>query len=125
MWQHTSRIRPEGHEARNEFRVDPIGLGACALARGEGLDLGGRQLPGRNPSSVKGGPQTPHTAPSATSAKAADGVRIAKPRYRRVRTHKADPPPLKWSAVMFRKTEDQNGYEETQAGRDCHEAAAG
>ncbi|WP_192966870.1 hypothetical protein [Phycobacter azelaicus] len=36
-----------------------------------------------------------------------------------------DPPPLKWSAVMFRKTEDQNGYEETQAGRDCHEAAAG
>ena len=59
MWQHTSRIRPEGHEARNEFRVDPIGLGACALARGEGLDLGGRQLPGRNPSSVKGGPQTP------------------------------------------------------------------
>jgi CRISPR-associated protein Cas1 len=21
---------------------------------------------------------------------------------------------------MFRKTEDQNGYEETQAGRDCH-----
>ena len=38
---------------------------------------------------------------------------------------KGDPPPLKWSAVMFRKTEDQNGYEETQAGRDCHEAAAG
>ena len=36
-----------------------------------------------------------------------------------------DPPPLKWSAVMFSKTEDQNGYEETQAGRDCYDAAAG
>lgn len=24
-----------------------------------------------------------------------------------------DPPPMKWSAVMFRKTEDQNGYEAT------------
>ncbi|MCW3784515.1 hypothetical protein OM960_23640 [Defluviimonas sp. CAU 1641] len=36
-----------------------------------------------------------------------------------------DPPPMKWSAVMFRKTEDQNGYEAAQAGRDCHEAAAG
>ena len=36
-----------------------------------------------------------------------------------------DPPPMKWSAVMFRKTEDQNGYEAAQAGRDCHKAAAG
>lgn len=34
-----------------------------------------------------------------------------------------DPPPLKRSAVMFRKTDDQSGYEETQAGRDCHDAA--
>ena len=33
-------------------------------------------------------------------------------------------PPMKWSAVMFRKTEDQNGYEATQAGRNCHEATA-
>jgi hypothetical protein len=32
---------------------------------------------------------------------------------------------MKWSAVMFRKTEDQNGYEAAQAGRDCHKAAAG
>ena len=35
------------------------------------------------------------------------------------------PPPMKCSAVMFRKTEDQNGYEASQAGRDCHKAAAG
>ena len=68
MWQHTSRIRPEGHEARNEFRVDPVGLGACAPGRGEGLDLGGRQLPGRNPSSVKGGPQTPFLSTSGLEA---------------------------------------------------------
>lgn len=32
----------------------------------------------------------------------------------------ADPPPLKWSGVMFGKTEAQNGYEAAQAGRDCH-----
>jgi hypothetical protein len=38
---------------------------------------------------------------------------------------KTDPPPMKWSAVMFRETEDQNGYEAAQAGRDCHKAAAG
>ncbi|WP_146193181.1 DUF6538 domain-containing protein [Maritimibacter sp. 55A14] len=28
---------------------------------------------------------------------------------------KVDLPPLKWSAVMFRKTEDRNGYEAAQA----------
>ena len=37
----------------------------------------------------------------------------------------SDPPPMKWSAVMFKKTEVQNGNEATQAGRDCREAAAG
>lgn len=35
------------------------------------------------------------------------------------------PPPVKWSAVMFRKTEDQNGSEAAQTRRNCHEAAAG
>jgi len=33
----------------------------------------------------------------------------------REQTNVLDPPPLKWSAVMFRKTEDQNGNETTQA----------
>ncbi|WP_371256886.1 DUF6538 domain-containing protein [Roseibium sp. TrichSKD4] len=36
-----------------------------------------------------------------------------------------DPPPLKWSIVMFRKTEDQHGYETSQARRNCLEVAAG
>ncbi len=39
--------------------IDPIGLGACAQARGEGFDLGWRQLPARDCGSVNGGPQTP------------------------------------------------------------------
>ncbi|ASP23528.1 hypothetical protein ANTHELSMS3_05148 (plasmid) [Antarctobacter heliothermus] len=30
MWQYTSHIRSERHEARNEFRVVPVGLTACA-----------------------------------------------------------------------------------------------
>ena len=38
--------------------------------------------------------------------------------------NKSGLPPMKWSAVMFRKTEDRNGYEATQAGRNCHEATA-
>lgn len=42
-----------------------------------------------------------------------------------VRRNLIDPPPMKWSAVMFRKTEDQNGYETTQARGNCREAAAG
>ena len=68
MWQYTSRIQSERHEARDEFRIDPVGLGACAPARGEGLDLGGRQLPARDPGSVKGGPQKPFLSPSGFEA---------------------------------------------------------
>lgn len=35
------------------------------------------------------------------------------------------PPPLKWSAVMFRKRRIENGKQTTEAGRDCLEVAAG
>ena len=34
-------------------------------------------------------------------------------------------PPLKWSFAMFRKTAETHGQQATQAGRDCHEVAAG
>ncbi|WP_243613999.1 hypothetical protein [Shimia aestuarii] len=37
----------------------------------------------------------------------------------------ADPPPLKWSSAMFRKTEETHGQQATEAGRDCHEVKAG
>ena len=83
MWEGAPCIRPECHEPCNEFRVDPVGLGACAPADGEGFDLGWRQLPRQDPGSVKGGPQTPYTAPSATSAKAAGGGKLADWRNRR------------------------------------------
>ncbi len=33
-----------------------------------------------------------------------------------------DPPPMKWSSAMFRKTVDRDGEQATKAGRDCHEA---
>ena len=36
-----------------------------------------------------------------------------------------DPPPLKWSSAMFRKTEETHGQQATKAGRDCHEVMAG
>ncbi|RWR04387.1 hypothetical protein D2T33_21120 [Sinirhodobacter populi] len=36
-----------------------------------------------------------------------------------------DPPPLKWSAVMFRKRRIENGKQAAEAGRDCLEVAAG
>nr|WP_279391718.1 KilA-N domain-containing protein [Shimia aestuarii] len=36
-----------------------------------------------------------------------------------------DPPPLKWSSAMFRKTEETHGQQATEAGRDCHEVKAG
>ena len=35
------------------------------------------------------------------------------------------PPPLKWSAVMFRKRRIENGKHATEAGRDWLEVAAG
>jgi hypothetical protein len=38
----SSSIRSKGHEARDQFGVDPGRLGARAPAGGEGLDLGGR-----------------------------------------------------------------------------------
>ena len=37
----------------------------------------------------------------------------------------ADPPPLKWSAVMVKKMEEPHGEQATEAGRDCLEVAAG
>ena len=37
----------------------------------------------------------------------------------------ADPPPLKWSAVMVMKTEEPHGEQATEAGRDCLEVTAG
>ncbi len=73
MWEDAPCIGPEDHEPRNEFCVGPVSLGAVAPAGREGFDLGWRQLPRRNPGSVKGGPQTPYTAPSATTAKVDDG----------------------------------------------------
>ena len=36
-----------------------------------------------------------------------------------------DPPPLKWSSAMFRKTEETHGKQATKARRDCHEVTAG
>ena len=36
-----------------------------------------------------------------------------------------DPPPLNWSAVMVKKTEEPHGEQATEAGRDCLEVAAG
>ena len=36
-----------------------------------------------------------------------------------------DPPPLKWSSAMFRKTEETHGKQATQARRDCHKVTAG
>ncbi len=38
---------------------------------------------------------------------------------------KTGPPPQKWSSAMFRKTEETHGQQATEAGRDCHEVAAG
>jgi len=40
-------------------------------------------------------------------------------------TRAADPPPVKWSAVMIRKRRIENGQQATEAGRDCLEVAAG
>lgn len=37
----------------------------------------------------------------------------------------ADPPPLKWSAVMFRKRRIENGKQATEGGRDCLEVTSG
>ena len=36
-----------------------------------------------------------------------------------------EPPPLKWSAPMFRKRRTRNGKQAPQARRDCHEVTAG
>lgn len=36
-----------------------------------------------------------------------------------------DPPPLKWSAVMIRKTEESHGEQATEAEKECLEVAAG
>ena len=52
-------IRSKQHEPRDEFRVDPIRLGPCASAGSECFDLCRWQLPGRDPGTVKGGPQSP------------------------------------------------------------------
>ena len=38
MWQGAPRLWPEGHEARNEFRVDPVRFGPCSSAGSESLD---------------------------------------------------------------------------------------
>ncbi|MEE4188569.1 MAG: hypothetical protein V2I76_09010, partial [Roseobacter sp.] len=52
-------------EPRDEFCVDPVGSCPRASAGCEGFDLRWRQLPGRDPGTVKGGPQSPflHAAP--------------------------------------------------------------
>jgi len=65
MWQYASRNGAGNHEPRNKLRVDPICLGACAQAGGEGFDLRGWQLPGRDPGGVEGRPQSPFL-PAAT-----------------------------------------------------------
>ena len=35
------------------------------------------------------------------------------------------PPPLNWSSAMFRKTEERDGQQATEARRDCQEVTAG
>lgn len=35
-----------------------------------------------------------------------------------------DPPPLKWSSAMVKKTEETHGKQATEARRDYHETAA-
>jgi hypothetical protein len=39
--------------------------------------------------------------------------------------NKSDPPPLKWSSAMFRKTEETYGQQATEARGNCYEATAG
>ncbi|MEM7270955.1 MAG: hypothetical protein AAF401_17080 [Pseudomonadota bacterium] len=34
-------------------------------------------------------------------------------------------PPLKWSSTMFRESEEDQGQQAPEAGRDCHEVTAG
>jgi len=36
-----------------------------------------------------------------------------------------DPPQVKWSSAMFRKTEETHGQQATEARGDCHEVTAG
>ena len=59
MWKGPPGIRSERHEARDEFRVDPVGLGACPSAGSEGFDLSRRQLPRRDPGIVQRDPKLP------------------------------------------------------------------
>lgn len=71
-------IRPERHDARNEFCVNPIGFGACASARREAFDLRRQQLPCRDPGGVAVlsllYPQFAILLPSAALAEVADGA---------------------------------------------------
>ena len=59
MWQFAPCVWSKCHESRNEFRIDPIRLGACATAGSEGFDLSWRQLPSRDTGCIQRGPQTP------------------------------------------------------------------
>ncbi|MEP7456364.1 hypothetical protein [Phyllobacterium sp. SB3] len=72
MWQYASRIRSKQHEPRDEFRVNPSRFGPYIPTGGECFDLGGWQLPGRDPDGVEGGPQSPFLSASGLEANQCD-----------------------------------------------------
>lgn len=66
---------PECEEAGDEFRIDPVGLGARATALRKRLDLCRGHLAGRNTFCFQNHPELPFLAPSRL--KADDGIPVS------------------------------------------------
>ncbi|GGC16139.1 hypothetical protein GCM10011363_35670 [Marivita lacus] len=67
-------LGPEGEEARDEFGIDPVGLGGCATTLCKRLHLSGGHLPRWNTFLLQKRPDLPFLA--ASRFKADDGIPV-------------------------------------------------
>ncbi len=73
-WKTTACFGPEGEEAGDEFRIDPVGLGARATALRERLYLSGGHLAGCNTYRLQERPELPFL--TASRYKTNDGIPV-------------------------------------------------
>ncbi len=69
-----ARVGSEGKEAGDEFRINPVGLGACATALCKRLHLSGGHLAGHHTFCLQKRPELPFLA--ASRLEADDGIPV-------------------------------------------------